>query len=809
MKIKKIECEQFAGVQDRKIEFEDGLNIIVGKNESGKSTMIDLIYHLLFKDVKLDRRSDSNFIDQYFPKKANGPEGDVIDGVLNFETQNGEYKLFKEWEMGQGSCKLTTPEGTIIKSPEEITKILTKEMCYSEGVYNEVVFTSQKRQQLMIECILQEVDKKKKSDNNSLRADLTETITQAVMETGGVSLDKIEDNLKKTLEKFEARWDFSSDLPEGGVKRGIENKWRDATTKDADNGEQAIILRAYYDMKDIAKEQDQAENAEKNVEHCKKDISGVAVDKKATEDKRKEFQQVRSTLAQKNLLDESIEKDRKSLKDMNDAVENWPEIKSKLQKAYDLQSKQSQAKIRKLYEDVDKVQSELRENNDAINRIGEISEKDLNNTEAYEREKIKLEGKIAGLNLVAKIKTIGDIPVQVNSAVDRNNIDTSSGEIVITESIEIKVPGILEMQLMPKGIDLDVVMGKLNKINNEINEIYNKYEVLTLKELQKKSKEYNVIKGKIESLDNNKSSLLMEKSWEALQKEYIDIPSNLESKENIANYISDLCGVKTIDHFIGEFEAKKENYEEKYGSIDNLKESINGLSDKIIKEEKKLNSLDNIPDEYKKITDPDRYSNEIDREIEGFDEKLEEYRDNLRNAERKLSDKSAEEYAEDLANAKTDFDAKKAKYAHWKHIYDAFMQLKESAKGNPMKDVEENFRKYLATISDGEVSLTSVNEQLTAKLTSGNHVLTNETLSEGTKDTISLAFRLAMLDHLYPEGGGLAVFDDPFTDMDEMRTVQSCRLIQKYAENNQVIFITCDSKYQSMLAGNIISMSNI
>jgi len=80
-------------------------------------------------------------------------------------------------------------------------------------------------------------------------------------------------------------------------------------------------------------------------------------------------------------------------------------------------------------------------------------------------------------------------------------------------------------------------------------------------------------------------------------------------------------------------------------------------------------------------------------------------------------------------------------------------------------------------------------------------------LSEGTKDTIGLAFRLAMLEHLFPNGGGLVVFDDPFTEMDENRTKQACKLVQKFADaGNQVIFVTCDNKYRSMLSGNVVEM---
>ena len=67
-------------------------------------------------------------------------------------------------------------------------------------------------------------------------------------------------------------------------------------------------------------------------------------------------------------------------------------------------------------------------------------------------------------------------------------------------------------------------------------------------------------------------------------------------------------------------------------------------------------------------------------------------------------------------------------------------------------------------------------------------------------------FRLAVLEHLYPEGGAVAVFDDPFTDMDPVRVQEACRLIRKFSEKNQVIFVTCDGKYRELLGGNVLSM---
>ena len=78
-------------------------------------------------------------------------------------------------------------------------------------------------------------------------------------------------------------------------------------------------------------------------------------------------------------------------------------------------------------------------------------------------------------------------------------------------------------------------------------------------------------------------------------------------------------------------------------------------------------------------------------------------------------------------------------------------------------------------------------------------------LSEGTKGIVSLAFRLAVIDCLYPNGGGVAVFDDPLTDMDEPRMERSCELIRDFAKRHQVIFLTCREEYAKRLGGNVIA----
>lgn len=809
MKINKVECEQFAGVRDKEIRLEDGMNIILGANESGKSTMVDLIYHLLFKNIRLDGRTDGEFAALYFPKKVSGPQGDVIDGVLKFETANGKYRLAKEWEKGNGSCKLTLPDGTIIKSQEEIDKIIHEELGFGAGVFNELVFASQKRQQNAIESILKELPAKatKASEKlNTARADIMSTLNTAILESGGVAIDRLESQLKSMLEAYAEKWDFEADCPEGGSKRGIENKWSCATTKDADMGKKSIILRAYYDMKEIEALQSRVLAAEKKVEEFKADIKLIKEEKRDVEEQKKRFQNYRSVLGQISLLGKQLISLRSSRAEQKRALEMWPSLEENISYAAELKAKSELARVHDMFMRAFKLQEEYEHSLSQLSGLMAVEQEDVDKVQKLQRQQIKLEGQIAGLNLMARITRLGDTDIKVTSAVNGQTIPVEGDELIIREAVEINLPGIMKMQLMPQGIDLDTVKHKLEEIDGQLSLILGKYKANNLEELMNKASEYSQLRLKVSSLMTSLRSQLGDMTWEELKMANEQVPEDILPEAELKKEITALCGVKSIDSYIGGMETSLEQYQQRYGTMDKLKASLALLDEEIAQSESKLNSMAELPIEYKSIDNPDKYDESLDAKLEELDTKLVSLNDSLRAAEIELGDRSAEEYVEELTKAVANLDDKKAAYGHWKHIYEVFTELKETLKSNPVQDIEERFGEYLSLISDGGVSLVSIDEQMNVKLSSGSRALNYDILSEGTKDTIALAFRLAMLEHIYPQGGGMAVFDDPFTDMDPQRVKQSCRLLEKYAENNQVIFITCDDKYRKLMSGNVIEM---
>ena len=252
MKIKEIKCEQFAGIKNIDVPFTDNLNIIYGKNESGKSTIIELIFNLLFQNAALDKRSDKDFIARNFTHTASGLDGDVIDGTIKIENGNDTYLLTKNWAQKGGTAKLKNPDGTSIVDENKINEILENILKYGEGVYNEIIFTSQKIPQNTLMSIFNECNK-----GYDVKEELHSILMQSVATLGGADIDAIENKIVQKLDDLGKHFDMKTMSPEGGLNK----EWKK---------EKGKILVAYYQLKNLNEEKDEVFKLEEKIENVNK-----------------------------------------------------------------------------------------------------------------------------------------------------------------------------------------------------------------------------------------------------------------------------------------------------------------------------------------------------------------------------------------------------------------------------------------------------------------------------------------------------------------------------------------------------------
>lgn len=794
MKLKRVSCTQFAGVRDFDLSLSDGMNVIYGKNESGKSTFVHLLSRTLFQNAKLDGRRDKEFLDLYFPAAKRGSPfiGDFVDGKVVLESEYGSYTLSKEWG-AEARSVLSAPDG-VIRDQTAIDNAMKELLVYGEGVYTDILLSPQNAGEASLRTLL---DASKKTD---AKQEIIHAVSQAVSEFGGISIDSIAQAIEKNIEELAGKhWDAEKNAP---VRKA--GRWATGL------GE---VLKAYYRMEDAKAVLKELANLEDEADRAA--AIYAEKDKQALEAQMtyEDFRAYADKLSCQSALKKELMQLQEEMQRYEHALSAWPLAVSQCAAAKILHNEEKMLKLHEKFTAAKQMRQQIDFAAQQMEGKNSPSAREITDVRTSLRRVSTLENKLCGMNLSAAADMLQGHSIEVRTVRTGELLNTEQNLFSITEAVTISVPGVMALHLAPADVNVADLESKILQEKSAVQQIFRKYEVASLEELEELQMSLSRTEAEQKTLQTRLEFLLGETTFEELARETENLPVKLRDATELRMEIADLCGTMEIGRFITARETVIEGYEREYGKLDLLQNRLEQLmsQSKLLKEQ--IAEGMDIPAQYLSISEPAAHLRKLEDTLEIKRQAREEALTAKASAISRLETYkagAASDPKEEFEKAEIAFSEKNDLLKHWLHIAEVFAAQKETVRNDPTVDIAEHFAKNLDRISGGRVSSEfSSGDKLDMQIYSRDRLLDFGKLSEGTKETVALAFRLAIVDHLFPEGGGLIVLDDPLTDMDAERTQQACALIKESAKRHQVIFLTCKEEYANFLEAKPICLPHV
>ncbi len=136
MKINKIKINSYGKLRDKEINLKDGINLIYGKNESGKSTFLRFIVNSFYGISKNKNGKEYSDFEKYTPWV-----GEEFSGKIEYELNNKKkYEIYRDFK--KKNPKIFNENKEDISKDFNINKLKGNEFFYEQTKVDEELFLS-------------------------------------------------------------------------------------------------------------------------------------------------------------------------------------------------------------------------------------------------------------------------------------------------------------------------------------------------------------------------------------------------------------------------------------------------------------------------------------------------------------------------------------------------------------------------------------------------------------------------------------------------------------------------------------------
>ncbi len=813
MRLKSFSTQVFAGINDLEITFSEGLNILLGPNEAGKSTIVNAIFATLFKEPKIKSRTneDKEFNRSFLPY----PEGDYIHGCLTLVDNGSEYTLEKKWSKNNPSVLLELPDGSKIDSQDRIDGYKQEILLYGENTYNNIVFAKQSEVKTAVKNIA-ESPEVKNTVNNFLR--------RAVMKMEGVVTDELKDKIISEKDRLLAKWDLEEGRPTN-PDRDYRNPYQVGT------GE---IYEAYLAREKTREKMEQAERAEEEYQDLSSDITSLVAELHEIEEEITELSKIEDDVYERGQLEPKLTANLKEQKESKEIIEKWPEVKNKVEKEKESlkeleneldslnQEKENFKKHREKEElgkkltKIQDLEEEITDKKKLINKFNSLDKSKVDRLTALEKDIANAKARLEAARLKARINR--------SAYDDLTAIMGISEEESVRIGEEFEADGYLRIQneeidieVQSAEIDFEDIKNKLKEAAEEYQAILEELSALEIEDSEKareKLSRKNELKKDLKRLQQNIEDILEGREYEKLKEEYesIEVEGNVRDIQEIEKEISKLRDKKIGDLkvSIGTKEDALKNWQDKYDSLKNLETTLEKINNEIRRIENKLADLAEVPASFNSADDFRSHLKDLRKRKEHKTEKMNEKKTKILEVENKMPDSTCEELKQILRDKEREFNRLTERSENILKLEKTFNETVEMMDRKSFDPLINSFSTYLSELTAGSYEADSINNDFEIEIVKKEEdkkiPVDMNILSFGTYDGVALALRFALYENLFQDKPGFIVLDDCLVNLDPRRTENAINLIAELEGKYQIIYTTCNPETAKRLGGNVIEL---
>ena len=809
MRLKKFQTDIFAGISDKNIEFSEGLNIILGKNEAGKSTIINAIYATLFKNAKirLNYSEDKDFYKRYFPF----PDGDYIHGYLEFKVDSKNYVIEKEWSRNNPRQYLKLPDGSRVQNEEKINKLKKDLLLYEKGSYNNIVFSKQRNIKSAIKRII-ENEEVINTVNNFLR--------KAVMELEGISIEELNKKVDNELDNLLKKWDIENNRP-SNADRDINNPYQKGYGK---------IYEVYIEKERLRKKLKRTKEIEEEFEKISNELRKTKNKKEDLTKEINKYEEIEDDIFERGQLEPELKSLRERVKGIKKINQKWPVVearladdKNKLKKLVKrLETlKENREKVKRDY-NYRKLEKKLEKVDDKRERINNLKSKKeiLNNITKNKVNELarlkdgisKSKASLEAAKMKAKINFVKSSETKITRGINESEIVKDKREFEANGYFRIKTDNI-DLEIESAEIDFSKIQKKYKNYKKDYDNLIKTMGVNNVEDARNKLEKLNKLNNKINNNKESINEILGDDDYNQLLEKLnkYEFSSDLDDLEEIKEKINKLKDEKINELKINikNREDKIKEWENEYQNQDELMDKILEIRSKINEKEEKLEELASLPDKFSSPSDFKKHLSKLREEKNLIEEKYSEKKQKMIEIENELGDNSYEELETIYKERQKEFKELVLKAKKIIKIKNSIKEKLSEMDKNSLKPLTESFSEKLKKMTANNYKVGKINKEFQVKIKNDkdNSLPANmDYLSYGTYDGVALSLRLAMFENLFNNFSSFIVLDDCLVNLDPERTERAINLIKELKDKHQVIFSTCDPETANNLGGNIIKI---